>query len=83
MSNSYMQGVPQKTRISVLVFIKGSAAPIVMYVENPITVYEEIKKLFESGQNKIYEKECFGPIKKVSFSTGQVAALAIQEEPCL
>lgn len=83
MANPYMQPSPQKTRISVLVFIKGSAAPIVMYVENPITVYEELRKLLETGQNKIYEKECLGPIKKVSFSVGQVAALAIQEEPCL
>ena len=83
MANSYMQQTPQKTRTSVLVFIKGSAAPLVMYVENPITVYEELKKITETGQNKIYEKECVGPIKKVSFATGQVAALAIQEEPCM
>ena len=83
MANPYMQQTQQKTRTSVLVFIKGSAAPLVMYVENPVTVYEELKKLLETGQNKIYEKECFGPIKKISFSTGQVAALAIQEEPCI
>ena len=81
MTNPYMQ--PQKTRIAVLVFIKGSAAPIVMYVENPISVYEELKKYFESAQNKLYEKECYGPIKKMSFMTGQIAALAMQEEPCL
>lgn len=74
---------PQKTRIAVLVFVKGSAAPIVMYVENPVTVYEELKKILESGQNKLYEKECFGPIKKVSVLTGQIAGLAIQEEICL
>ena len=54
-----------------------------MYVENPITVYEELKKLVDSGQNKIYEKECVGPIKKVTLQTGQIAALAIQEEPIL
>ena len=72
---------PAKTRVSVLVFIKGSAAPIVMYVESPVTVYEELKKLVDSGQNKLYEKECFGPIKKVSLFTGQIAALAMQEEP--
>ena len=83
MSNPYMQPTPTKTRIAILVFIKGSAAPIVMYVENPITVYEELKKLLETGQNKIYEKECSGPIKKVTIATGQIAALAIQEEPCL
>ena len=82
MTGPYMQQ-PTKTRIAVLVFIKGSAAPIVMYIENPITVYEELKKLVETGQNKFYEKECVGPIKKVSIMTGQIAGLAIQEEPCL
>ena len=74
---------PTKTRIAVLVFIKGSAAPIVMYIENPVTVYEELKKAVETNQNKLYEKECFGPIKKVSFLTGQIAGLAIQEEAYL
>ena len=29
-----------------------------MYVENPVTVYEELKKAMETGQNKLYEKEC-------------------------
>ena len=82
MANPYMQK-PTKTRIALLVFIKGSAAPIVMYLENPITVYEELKKIVETGQNKLYEKECTGPIKKVSVMTGQISALAIQEEPCL
>ncbi len=77
MTHPYSQ---QKTRMAVLVFIKGSAAPIVMYVENPITVYEEVKKLVETGQNKLYEKECVGPIKKVTFLSGQVASVAIQEE---
>lgn len=80
MANPYMQQ-PQKTRMAVLVFIKGSAAPIVMYVENPVTVYEELKKAMETGQNKLYEKECVGPIKKVSIMTGQIGALGIQEEP--
>ena len=78
MSNPYMHQ-PTKTRISILVFFKGTAAPIVMYIENPVTVYEELKKLVESGQNKLYEKECYGPIRKVCFMTGQVIALAIQE----
>ena len=67
----------------LLVFIKGSAAPIIMYVENPVTVYEELKKAMETGQNKLQEKECFGPIKKVSIMTGQIGALGIQEEPYL
>ena len=80
MTNPYTKQ-PTKTRIAILVFIKGSAAPIVLYVENPITVYEELKKTIETGQNRLYEKECNGPIKRISFITSQVSALAIQEEP--
>ena len=83
MANPYMQSQPTKTRIAILVFIKGSAAPVILYVENPITVYEELKKLVETNQNKLYEKECTGPIKKISIMTGQIAALGIQEEPIL
>lgn len=82
MTNQFGQQ-PQKTRTSVLVFLKGSAAPIVMYVENPITVYEELKKYIETGTSKLYEKECIGPIKKVSFLIGQINALALQDEPYL
>ena len=82
MANPYMKQ-PTKTRMSILIFIKGAAAPLVLYVENPVTVYEELKKIIESGQNKLYEKECNGPIKKVSFMTGQISSIAIQEEPCL
>ena len=82
MANPYMKQ-PAKTRMSILIFIKGAAAPLVLYVENPVTVYEELKKIIESGQNKLYEKECNGPIKKVSFMTGQISSIAIQEEPCL
>lgn len=82
MANPYMQK-PTKTRIALLVFIKGSSAPLVLYLENPISIYEELKKLTESGQNRLYEKECIGPIKKISVMTGQISALAIQEEPCM
>lgn len=78
MVNQYGQQ-PQKIRTALMVFIRGSAAPIIMYIENPVTVYEELKKLIETGQNKLYEKECYGPIRKVCFMTGEVIALAIQE----
>ena len=31
-----------KKRISVLVFLKGSTAPLVLYVENPEALYDEL-----------------------------------------
>ena len=38
---------PQKTRQAVILFLKGSATPIVMYYENPQAVYAEIKTINE------------------------------------
>ena len=69
-----------KKRYSVLVFIKGSAAPLVLYVENPEELYDEIQKSVKSATAKIIEKETLGPLKKVSFVSTQIAAVAIQEE---
>lgn len=81
-----MQPFPQppqfKTRISVLVFLKGTAAPLVLYFENPIAVYEELTQLLKSSSaiNKIIEKETIGPVKKVCLMSNQICAVAIQEE---
>ena len=46
---------PQKTRQAVILFLKGSATPIVMYYENPQAVYAELKQYLLSGlkQNKV------------------------------
>ena len=69
-----------KTRTSVLVFIKGSAAPLVLYVENPLEVYAELTQCIKSSTPTFVEKETNGPLKKVSFISNQVAAVAVQEE---
>ena len=69
-----------KTRISVLVFIKGSAAPLVLYVENPQDLYNEICQAMKSASASFIEKETTGPLKKVCFASNQIAAVATQEE---
>ena len=69
-----------KKRTSVLVFIKGSAAPLVLYVENPQEVYAELSQYMKSAAATFIEKETAGPLKKVSFVSNQIAAVAIQEE---
>ena len=69
-----------KTRTSVLVFIKGSSAPLVLYVENPQDLYSELSQLMKSSTAVLVEKETTGPLKKVSFMSNQVAAVAMQEE---
>ena len=70
----------KKKKTSVLVFLKGATAPIVLYVENPQELYTELTQLMKSTSNVLVEKETQGPIKKVCFMANQVAAIAMQEE---
>ena len=70
-----------KTRTSVLVFLKGTAAPLVLYVDNPIELYDELNQLLKTpNMPKVVEKDTQGPIKRVTFISNQIAALAMQEE---
>jgi hypothetical protein len=69
-----------KIRTALLIFIKGSSAPIVLYVENPQAVYEELQQLIKSGSIALVEKEGNGPIKKVSIMANQISAVALQDE---
>ena len=69
-----------KTRTSVLVFIKGSTAPLILYVENPQDLYNELTQAMKSSTAVFIEKETTGPLKKVCFVSNQIAALAMQEE---
>lgn len=74
-------GTPQiKTRTALLIFIKGSSAPIILYVEKPLTVYEELQQLLKTPTSTVIEKEGTGPIKKVSFNASQISAVALQDE---
>lgn len=69
-----------KKRYAVLVFIKGSTAPLVLYVKDYQALYDELTKLMQSSQSVLVEKETEGPIKRVCFVSNQIAAVAIQEE---
>lgn len=69
-----------KKRYAVLVFIKGSTAPLVLYVKEAQALYEELVELMKSNNPILVEKDTEGPLKKVSFISNQIAALAIQEE---
>ena len=70
-----------KKRTSVLVFLKGTTAPLVLYVENPIGVYEELAGILKKNQqNILVEKSTLGPIKKVCVNSSELAAVALQEE---
>lgn len=74
-------GTPQiKVRTALLIFIKGASAPVVLYLENPQAVYEEVQQLLKSASNILFEKEGNGPIKKFSVIANQISAVALQDE---
>lgn len=77
------QGInPQniKKRQAVLVFIKSSTAPLVLYVKDAQTIYNELLDKMTLNQPVLIEQETEGPLKKVCFLSNQIAAVAIQEE---
>ena len=69
-----------KKRTSVLVFLKGSTAPLVLYVEKPEELYAELQQAMKNTSAVLIEKETLGPLKKVCFISNQIAAVAVQEE---
>ncbi len=70
-----------KARIAFIVFVKGSIAPIVLYLDDPHKVYENVQGIIRSVQPpKFFEIEANGPIKKVTFITSEVTGCALQEE---
>ena len=71
-----------KTRLALLVFIKGAAAPMVLYFEDVKAEYDEFLAAMQLPVGKLMEKEPIGPIKKVAVMSNQIASLAIQEELC-
>ena len=81
MAAPQFSGTPQmKTKTSLLIFTKGASAPIVLYVENPQAVYEEIQLLMKSLVSTVVEKEGIGPIKKFTLHSNQISAVALQDE---
>ena len=83
MPQPFSNGTQMKKRTSVLVFLKGTTAPLVLYVENPISVYEELAQILKlnSQTPKLIEKTTMGPIRKVCIQSTQICAVALQDEP--
>ena len=70
-----------KSRLSVLIFLKGNAAPLVLYVDRPQELYDEMLTYLKlPATNKLIEKETQGPLKKVAFMASQISGVAMQEE---
>ena len=82
MSQSFTQTLNKK--VAFIVFVKGSIAPIVLYLDDPIKVYNNVQGIIRSAQPpKFFEIEASGPIKKVTFVTAEVTGCALQEEVML
>ena len=82
MPQPFSQGNQIKRRTSVLVFLKGTTAPLVLYVENPLALYDELTQILKlnSPTVKLIEKNTLGPVKKVCIQSTQICAVALQEE---
>jgi len=76
--------LPPNMQISVLVFMKSLATPLVLYADNPTALYDEIKQMIRTANPqspKLVEKQGVGPLKKVAFLDTEVSGVAVQLEP--
>ncbi len=79
MAQQQIQGKIQ-TRQALLIFCKDSASPMVLYFDNPVEIYEDLKGLLNSNEVKMVEFEPTGPIKKAALTSDKIVAVALQEE---
>ncbi|MCX4275440.1 MAG: hypothetical protein OSJ27_06630 [Candidatus Gastranaerophilales bacterium] len=80
MASQFAQGNIQ-IKTSLLIFLKGSVAPIVLYFEDPKKVYDDLQKVLKAASApKMVELDASGPIKKVSLVSTEISGLALQEE---
>lgn len=73
-------------QVSVLVFLKSLATPVVLYADNATQLYEEMKQIITSANPqspKLIEKPGMGPLKKVSFLDTEIGGVAMQVDPVL
>ncbi len=81
MSQEYTNSKPVNKKVAFIVFIKGSIAPVVLYLDDPHKVYENIQNIIRNPQApRVIEIEANGPIKKVTLVTSEVTGCALQEE---
>ena len=73
------QQITQKT--AFVIFVKGSIAPIILYLDDPDKVYENGQNINRNPQApKVFEIEAYGPVKKVTFVTSEITGCALQDE---
>lgn len=81
MSQQYTNTQTLSKKVSFIIFVKGSIAPIVLYLDEPEQVYENVQNLLNNPEApEVFEIEANGPIKKVSVLTKEVTGCALQDE---
>lgn len=66
----------------VLVFLNALSTPVVLYTDNPVQLYDEIRQHMKAADvkaPKLIEKPGSGPLKKVSFWDTALSGVAIQQ----
>jgi hypothetical protein len=82
--SSLSPSIPANAQISVLIFMKSLATPVVLYAENPTQLYEEMKQIIRTANPqspKLMEKQGVGPLKKVAFLDTELSGVALQMDP--
>lgn len=82
--SSTQSGLSPNMQMSVLVFMKSLATPLVLYADNANQLYDEMKQIIRSASvqsPKLIEKQGVGPLKKVSFLDTEISGVAVQLEP--
>lgn len=81
MSQQFTSSQNINKKVAFIIFVKGSIAPVVLYLDDPNKVYENVQNIINSpNAPKIFEIEANGPIKKVTVITADVTGCALQEE---
>ena len=78
MTQQFSQQV--KIRTGVYVFLKDSMNPIVLYFDNPLAVFDELKAAMKSATPVLVDKQANGPIKRLCIISNQIKGLALQDE---
>ncbi len=78
MTQQFSQQV--KIRTGLYVFLKESMNPVVLYFDNPLAVFDELKQAMKSATPVLIDKQANGPIKRLCVVSNQIRGLALQDE---
>lgn len=66
---------------TALILMMRAAAPLVLYLDNPEALYEELKAVMRNAKPsapKLIEKSANGPIRRVAFLDTELTGVSLQ-----